>query len=285
VGISVIAYICIEDIGINNIHHSLKSEAPQLINLLFPAAIMFLFNNIFFGIGEIFHSNVWWSRAFAFKTQVGQKAFFVSGLLWLPVPLVAGFIALAAYQLNVFPPSPDMIGPLIVSKLFGQLGAVVIFVVVFAALASSLDSLLAATSDLITRDIYQGLFKPTCSNQHLLEVSQYTVVGLGIVCWVLCLPKMTSLVELLNFTGAFVASTIWPIVFGLYGTRLTGISAGIAMLLGTISGLIGYFTIGFYVAALISCVISLCVVLIGLLSSNQTFDWCLMQTARNINDS
>jgi Na+/proline symporter len=284
-GISVIAYICIVDVGIDSIHHSLESEAPQLINLLFPAAIMFLFNNIFFGIGEIFHSNVWWSRAFAFKKNVGQKAFLVSGLLWLPVPIATGFIALAAYQMNIFPPSPDMIGPLIASKLLGQFGAVVIFVVVFAALASSLDSLLAATSDLITRDIYKGLIKPDSNDKHLLKVSKYTVVGLGVVSWILCLPKITTLGELLNFTGAFVASTIWPIVFGLYGARLTGVFSGVAMILGTLSGLAGYFLIGFYVAALISCAVSLFVVLIGLSLSRQNFDWLLMRTARSIHDS
>ncbi len=280
-GVILIAYICIQDVGISNIHNSLQAEAPQLLNLLFPAAIMFLFNNIFFGIGEIFHSNVWWSRAFAFKTNVGQKAFLLSGLMWLPVPIVTGFVALAAYQLNVLPPSPDMIGPLIASKLLGQVGAIFIFIIVFAALASSLDSLLAATSDLITRDIYQGLIKPGCDNEHLLRISKYTVVALGIVTWLLCLPKVATLGALLNFTGAFVASTIWPIVFGLYGTRLTGLFAGLAMLLGTVLGLAGYFGIGFYVAALTSCAVSLMVSLLGLAMSKQQFDWQTMQIARD----
>ncbi len=69
-------------------------ERPELLNLLMPASIMFLFNNLLFGVGEIFHSNVWWSRAFSFREGVGQKAYTLAGLLWAPIPIVAGFVAL-----------------------------------------------------------------------------------------------------------------------------------------------------------------------------------------------
>ena len=49
------------------------SGSDELLNLLMPAAIMFLFNNLLFGIGEIFHSNVWWSRAFAFRDRIAPE--------------------------------------------------------------------------------------------------------------------------------------------------------------------------------------------------------------------
>ncbi len=278
-GVLWIAYVCLQDVGLEKIYSSVSHESPELLNLLFPAAIMFLFNNIFFGIGEIFHSNVWWSRAFAFKKDVGKKSFLLSGLLWFPIPIVTGFIALSAPALNIYPPTADMIGPLVAAKLLGEIGAIFVFVVVFSALASSLDSLLAATSDLLTKDIYKGLINKKASKQQLLRVSKITIVSLGIVTWILCLPRVTTLGELLNFTGAFVASTIWPIVFGLYQRRLNGLYAGLAMLIGTSLGLVGYFTIGFYVAALISCLFSLIICLIGIWLKNANFQW------ENLNES
>ena len=149
-GVLFIGYVCWRDVGLTTIYQNVSTEQPQLLNLLFPAAIMFLFNNIFFGIGEIFHSNVWWSRAFAFRKGLGKRAYLLAGLLWLPIPIVTGFIALAGSSLNVYPPSPDMIGPLVAAKLLGEIGAVFVFIVVFSALASSLDSLLAATGDLLS---------------------------------------------------------------------------------------------------------------------------------------
>jgi len=277
VGVLFIGYVCWRDVGLATIYSSVSREQPQLLNLLFPAAIMFLFNNIFFGIGEIFHSNVWWSRAFAFRAGIGKKAYLISGLLWVPIPIVTGFIALAAPALNVYPPSPDMVGPMVAAKLLGSVGAVFVFIVVFSALASSLDSLLAATSDLLTEDVYRGLINRGASNEHLFRVSKLVILGLGLITWLLCLPRVSTLGELLNFTGAFVASTIWPIVFGLYRPRLGGKYAAVAMVLGTGCGLVAYVQIGFYVAALSSCLVSLVVCLLGLLLHNENFNWERLQ--------
>lgn len=277
-GVLFIGYVCMRDVGLQNIYDSISREQPELLNLWFPAAIMFLFNNIFFGIGEIFHSNVWWSRAFAFKQGIGKKAYLIAGLMWFPIPIVTGFIALSATYLQIYPPSPDMVGPLVAAKLLGEIGAVFVFVIVFSALASSMDSLLAATSDLLTQDIYSKLFNRSASKEHLFKASKMIIILLGVATWLLCLPKIATLGELLNFTGAFVASTIWPIVFGLYQKRLAGRIAGLAMLFGTISGLVAFFAIGFYVAALISCLVSLLVCLLGLLLMNANYQWNRLAT-------
>lgn len=273
VGVVLIAWFLIDTVSLESIHHEVKTNHPQLLDLLFPAAIMFLFNNIFFGLGEIFHSNVWWSRALAFKGKVAFKAYLLGGLLWLPIPIVTGFIALAAPQLGIFPPSADMVGPMVAADVLGKVGAVVVFIVVFSALASSLDSLLAATSDLVTRDIYHKYLQPKASDKHLLRFNRYSILGLGVVTWLFCLPQIATLGALLNFAGAFVASTIFPIVLGLYQRKLTGTYAAAAMALGTLSGLIGYFAIGFYVAALLSCIVSAAICGLGSLTSQARFDW------------
>ncbi|ATD08253.1 sodium:solute symporter family protein [Pseudoalteromonas piscicida] len=284
VGVVGIAIVVAMNVGLEPIHQKLSSDHPKLLDLLFPAAVMFLFNNIFFGLGEIFHSNVWWSRAFAFKGGVGKKAYFIAGLLWLPIPIVTGFIALAAPSLGLYPASADMVGPLVASQVLGYTGSIILFIVVFSALASSLDSLLAATSDLINQDIYLQYIKPKASDSERLKSAKWIIVILGVVTWLLCLPKIATLGALLNFAGAFVASTIWPIVFGLYFARMTGNSAGWAMLLGTLSGLIGYFYIGFYVAALVSCAVSLLICVIAWRFSQQSFHWQALGAQSKVED-
>ncbi|QJR82944.1 urea transporter [Alteromonas pelagimontana] len=272
-GVVIVAWIGIEKVGFDTMHTTLTQQQPELLNLLFPAAIMFFFNNIFFGIGEIFHSNVWWSRAFAFADGVGKRSYLTAGLLWFPIPIVTGFIALAASSLNLAPPSADMVGPMVAAKLLGSAGAVVIFIIVFSALASSMDSLLAATSDLLTQDIYKKLIHPAASSQQLLRANRCIVVALGVATWVVAAFKLATLGALLNFTGAFVASTIWPIVYGLYQPKLAGRWAGVSMLSGTVCGLAGYFIIGFYVAAIVSCAVSLVCCQIGIRKGNVEFQW------------
>ncbi|MDT8383134.1 MAG: sodium:solute symporter family protein [Gammaproteobacteria bacterium] len=273
VGIVILAWLAIAEVGFERMHAAALEERPELLNLLMPAAIMFLFNNLLFGIGEIFHSNVWWSRAFAFRAGVGFKAYFIAGVFWLPIPIVAGFIALTVPALGINVPAADMVGPLVAANLLGAGGAVLVFIVVFAALASSLDSLLAATSDLILTDIYKGHFRPRASEAELARAARWVVLGLGITAWLLCLPRLTTLAELLYFTGAFVASTIWPIAAGLFWRRVNPGGAALAMVAGTVIGLAGYFLIGFYVAALISAAVSMSVVLLTTWLRPHEFDW------------
>lgn len=278
VGLVALAVLAIDKVGIDNLHTAVQAERPELLNLLMPAAIMFLFNNLLFGIGEIFHSNVWWSRAFAFREDVGFRAYLIAGLFWTPIPIVAGFVALTVPHLGLNVPAADMVGPLVAAELLGVGGAVLVFILVFSALASSLDSLLAATSDLVLRDLYQGHLRPQASAAELATMARVIVLALGVLTWLLCLPRLATLAELLHFTGAFVASTIWPIAAGLYLRRANAVGAISAMVLGTVSGLAAYFLIGFYVAALVSAAVSMTLMVLATWLRPAAFDWRTLAT-------
>jgi Na+/proline symporter len=273
VGLIVIAALAIRTVGIETIHAAALTERPELLNLLMPAAIMFLFNNLLFGVGEIFHSNVWWSRAFAFGHGVGGKAYALAGLLWAPIPVVAGFIALAVPALELNVPAADMVGPMVAATILGTAGAVLVLIMVFSALSSSLDSLLAATSILVVEDIYRRHLRPEATAAHLRRVTAWVIVGLGVVTWLLCAPRIATLAELLYFTGAFVASTIWPIAAGLFVKRASPAGAVAGMVLGSAAGITSYFAIGFYVAALVGAAVSMAAVLAGMLLRADDFRW------------
>jgi SSS family transporter len=273
VGVVTLAILTIQHVGFDTMHKNILTQRPELLNLLMPAAIMFLFNNLLFGVGEIFHSNVWWSRAFAFRQDVGFKAYLVAGIFWVPIPVVAGFIALAAPSLGLNVPAADMVGPMVAAKLLGVGGAILVFIIVFSALASSLDSLLAATSDLVLQDIYKGHINPAANEAKLRQMAKIIILLLGIVTWLICLPRISTLASMLHFMGAFVASTIWPIIAGLYWKRANAQGAFIAMAAGTLVGLWAYFSIGFYVAALVSAAVSMMVVFISVVFSKEDFNW------------
>ncbi len=277
VGVVAIAVLAIHTIGFEQIHAAVLAERPELLDLLMPAAIMFLFNNLLFGVGEIFHSNVWWSRAFAFREDVGFKAYTLAGLMWAPIPIVAGFIALATPALNLNVPAADMVGPMVAAEILGTTGAVLVLVMVFAALSSSLDSLLAATSILLVEDVYRRHFRPRAKAPELRRAAAWIILGLGALTWLLCAPRISTLAELLYFTGAFVASTIWPVIAGLFWRRATPAGAIAGMLLGISAGLYSYFAVGFYVAALVSAAASMAAVVAATLLSSSRFQWKALQ--------
>jgi Na+/proline symporter len=166
---------------------------------------------------------------------------------------------------------------MVAAQILGTTGAVLVLVMVFAALSSSLDSLLAATSILAVEDIYRRHLKPDASAAQMRKATSRIIVGLGIVTWILCAPRLATLAELLYFTGAFVASTIWPIAAGLSWSRANAVGAVMGMILGSAAGLYSYFAVGFYVAALVGAAVSMTCVIAASFLKPARFDFADLQ--------
>src|SRR5690606_14916755 len=111
---------------------------------------------------------------------------------------------------------PDMVGPLVAGELLGTVGSMVVFVVVFCSLGSSIDSLLASTSDLLAEDVYKRMIRPGISDAQLRRVTTLIIIGLGVVTWLICVPRLGKLNEVLFLSGPLVGSAIWAVVFGLF---------------------------------------------------------------------
>lgn len=278
-GVVFIGFTVLQKVEFGELYDNLSTVQPALLDIFFPVALLAFFNNMFFGFGEVFHNNVWWSRAFAMRRKVAPKAFLLSGLLWFPIPVAAGFIALTAGSLGINVVDVNMTGPLIASRVMGETGGggaliagVILFIVLFASLASSIDSLLAATSDLFTEDLYRKLFCAEVSDAKLRRAGKFIIIGLGLLTWLLCLPGW-NILQVLFLSGPLVASTIWVVIGGLYDRRATGATAVAAMLSGSLFGLLAYFFIGWFTASLTSAAVSMCVMRIGSRLSRRLFDW------------
>lgn len=282
IGIIVVGAAVLYSIDLKDVYQNLQVEKPMLIDVLLPASLIAIFNNLLFGIGEVFHSNVWWSRAFAMREGIGRKAYTLAGFFWLPVPIAAGFIALTSGSLGVNITSPDMVGPLMAGHILGQVGAVIVFIVFFCSLASSIDSLLAATSDLIVEDIYKKMLRPRASEEQVRRSGKFIIVGLGLLAWMVCLPRIGTLATVLFFAGPMVASTIYPIAMGLYWKSASAKGALWAMVLGTSIGLIAYFNLGWYTASLIAAVVSIVVTTIFARTNKQDFNWKLLDESKPV---
>lgn len=272
-GVVFVGFVALGSLDFDVFYDRLTAEQPTLLSIFMPVALLSLFNNMFFGFGEVFHNNVWWSRAFAMRKEVAPKAFALSGLFWFPIPIAAGFIGLSAGPLEIPIPDADMVGPLVASQLLGAAGSVVVFIVLFCSLASSIDSLLAATSDLFLEDVYRKMLRPSVSQETLRRMSSYVIVGFGAVVWAISYGNFGDLLQVLFLSGPLVGSTVWPIVGGLYWRRVNGPTAVAAMLLGSVIGLYVYFSYGWFVASLVGTSVSMIIVLAGHVLSRSEYDW------------
>jgi Na+/proline symporter len=280
IGVVTVGIVVFNRLDFDELYSSLRTNQPALVQVFMPVALLSLFNNMFFGFGEVFHNNVWWSRAFAMRAGVAHRSFALAGLFWLPIPIAAGFIGLCAGPLGVAVPDPDMVGPLVASQVLGAAGSVVVFIVLFCSLASSIDSLLAATADLLLEDVYRKMFRPSADERTLRRASSGVILALGALTWILCYGNFGDLLQVLFLSGPLVGSTVWPIVAGLFWKRTGGPVAVTAMLLGSSIGLFAYFEIGWFAGSLISTAVSMLVVLIGSALSRREFDWARLDESR-----
>ena len=261
IGILVIGYLVWGRLDMNEVHIHLMEYQPSLLLWIMPAALLAVFNNLLFGFGEVFHNNVWWSRAFAIRQDCAPKAFTLAGFLWFPIPIAAGFIALAAGPLGINIAQENQTGPTVAANVLGSTGlgmwgGALILTVLFCSMASSIDSLLAATSDLLFKDVTEKGFGKTPNPKNFRRVSSMVIILVGGITWLLALPHW-PIINVLFLSGPLVGSLIWPVIAGLFWEGINRKLVLFGIILGSISGLVAYFTIGWFVASLVGAAVSM----------------------------
>lgn len=245
------------------VYDGVMANKPELMNVLSSVGIMYLGSNFLFATGEIFHSNIWWQRIYAAKEKVTFRSFILSGLIWTTVPIIAGSLAFVAVAEGYVVPQVNMVFPIVVSKLLGPAGAVLVLIIIYSALASTVSSVLTASSNLLVQDIYKRAFRPNATDEQIVKYVRYTIVGMAVVTVILVWNQPASMYQVLYLTGSAVAATIWPIALGIYNSHVNRKAVFVAMLCSVGFGLVAYFTISSYAAPVVSALVSLIIISIG----------------------
>lgn len=257
-----------------DVYTGVMAAKPELMNLIGGVGLMYLGSNFLFATGEIFHSNIWWQRIYAAKEEVTFKSFILSGLIWTTVPIIAGSLAFIAVANGYVVPQVNMVFPIVVSSLLGPIGAVLVLIIIYSALASTVSSVLTASANLLVQDIYKNAFHPDTPDEKVVRYVRYTMVGMTAITILLVWNQPASMYQLLYVAGSGVAATIWPIAFGVYNKKVNKTAVLIAMILSVVLGLIGYYTISSYAAPIISAGIGFVVIGIGTkIAPDNSFTW------------
>lgn len=261
VGIVLIGSLAFQQVSVSEVYEHVRVHQPALLDIAMPAALLAVFNNMLFGFGEVFHNNVWWSRAFAMKKSVARKAFALSGFLWFPIPIAAGCIALTAGPLGINIADENQTGPTVAAAIMenaglGSVAGVVILIVLFCSMASSIDSLLAATSDLLIRDVQEKVFGKKLSDKKFRRQASLIIISVGLLAWLLALPHW-PIVQVLFLSGPLVGSLIWPVIAGLFWRRVNVKLVLAGVVLGSVIGVTAYYSVAWYVATLMGAGVSM----------------------------
>jgi sodium/proline symporter len=148
---------------------------------------------------------------------------------------------------------------------------------ILAAIMSTADSQLLVTASSMSEDIYKGIINRKASEEKVMKVSRYTVLGVAVLAYLIAWDPNSSIMGLVSNAWAGLGAAFGPtVLMSLFWKRcnLQGAVAGIVsggltviiwdyiplvagQTLGTVTGLYS-LAIGFLISIVLIAIVSLC---------------------------
>jgi SSS family transporter len=196
--------------------------------------------NIVGNFGTVFVDQAYWQRAIAAQPSSTVKGFLLGGMCWFSIPFtLATTMGLTAVALDVeLTPEQVQLGltvPAAASVLMGEIGAIMVLVMLFMAVTSAGSAELIAVSSLITYDVYRTYKNPEATGNQLLKVSRGTIVAFGLGMGglaVVLLGMGLSLGFVYLAMGILIGSAVIPIALTITWSKTTRAGAVAGALIG-----------------------------------------------------
>ncbi|WFO75730.1 sodium:solute symporter family protein [Desulfurococcaceae archaeon MEX13E-LK6-19] len=233
-GLSNRLSIIAKDIGVTpSTYYDLFSPGLTVIALTLSATVMYTL------IGQDFYQ-----RLFAAKTpSIARKAAIVAGILLVVLsflPVLAGMTALAlASDPNEVLNSPKTAIPRLILQIFPGWGAGIFLAAILAAIMSTADSLLSASTSHIIRDIYVQFINPNADNKKLIKLSIITTIIVGILALVVAILVKDIILLLIYSYDIYTSAVFVPVILGLFWSKATKEGAIAALVSGATISLLG----------------------------------------------
>jgi len=207
--------------------------------------------NIVGNFGTVFVDQAYWQRAIAAKPSSTVKGFLIGGLCWFSIPFtLATTMGLTAVALGVsLTPEQVQLGltvPAAASVMMGEVGAIMVLVMLFMAVTSAGSAELIAVSSLITYDVYRTYNNPAATGKQLLKVSRTVIVifglGMGVLAGIL-LGMGLSLGFVYLAMGILIGSAVIPIALTITWSKTTRAGAVAGALIGVMLSLLTWTSV------------------------------------------
>ena len=277
------------------------NAAGAYLTMASMGGLIFGIINIVGNFGTVFVDQAYWQRAIAAKPSSTVKGFLLGGMCWFAIPFtLATTMGLTAVALQIqLTPEQVQLGltvPAAAATLMGEVGAILVLVMLFMAVTSAGSAELIAVSSLITYDVYRTYKNPKATGKELLKVSRATIIGFGLGMGglaVLLLAMGLSLGFVYLAMGVLIGSAVIPIaltitwkktdknaaVAGAIGGLIVALAAwiGTAITLPAYGGQLSLASLGDNFSMLYGNVAGILVggaiTAIGSLAKNKVYDW------------
>jgi urea-proton symporter len=284
-----------------SIHPVDGNAAGAYLTMASMGGLIFGIINIVGNFGTVFVDQAYWQRAIAARPKSTVKGFLLGGMCWFAIPFtLATTMGLTAVALQIqLTPEQVQLGltvPAAAATLMGEVGAIMVLVMLFMAVTSAGSAELVAVSSLITYDVYRTYKNPNATGRQLLKVSRATIIGFGLGMGGLAVALLAmglSLGFVYLAMGVLIGSAVIPIaltitwkktdkyaaVAGAIGGLVVALAAwiGTAISLPAYGGQLSLASLGDNFSMLYGNVAGILVggaiTAIGSLVKNKTFDW------------
>jgi urea-proton symporter len=218
------------------------NAAGAYLTMASMGGLIFGIINIVGNFGTVFVDQAYWQRAIAAQPKSTVRGFLLGGMCWFAIPFtLATTMGLTAVALQVqLTPEQVQLGltvPAAATALMGEVGAIMVLVMLFMAVTSAGSAELIAVSSLITYDVYRTYKNPNATGKQLLKVSRGAIVGFGLGMGglaVILLAMGLSLGFVYLAMGVLIGSAVIPIALTITWKK-TDKHAAVA---GAIGGLV-----------------------------------------------
>jgi SSS family transporter len=284
-----------------SLHPVEGNAAGAYLTMASMGGLIFGIINIVGNFGTVFVDQAYWQRAIAAKPSSTVKGFLLGGMCWFAIPFtLATTMGLTAVALQIqLTPEQVQLGltvPAAAATLMGEVGAILVLVMLFMAVTSAGSAELIAVSSLITYDVYRTYKNPKATGKELLKVSRATIIGFGLGMGGLAVALLAmglSLGFVYLAMGVLIGSAVIPIaltitwkktdknaaVAGAVGGLVVALAAwiGTAISLPAYGGQLSLVSLGDNFSMLYGNVAGILVggaiTAIGSLAKNRVFDW------------
>jgi sodium/proline symporter len=210
-----------------NFLHLTKSTGGGAVSFIAIAS------NLAWGLGYFGQPHVLARFMAIGSTQQVKKARLIA-MVWVAISLTAAtFVGVFGRLYITGIDDPEKIFMMSVDTLFIPVIAGVLLAAILAASMSTADSQLLVTASSISEDIYKKYIKKDATDDQMLKVSRFSVIGIAVIALVIAFDPNSSVFALVSYAWAGLGAAFGPVIVASLFWRRTNKWGAIA---GMISG-------------------------------------------------
>ena len=234
----LVPVVVLSDIGgISEMHNSVQSINPELLNMFGGVTALGILSAMAWGLGYFGQPHII-VRFMAIRSVEDLPTARRIGMSWMIVSIIGamatGFAGIAyVAKTGVKLDDAETIFILLSQILFHPFVAGFLLAAILAAIMSTISSQLLVTSSSLTGDFYQTFLNKTASEKQLVAVGRMSVFLVALVAIFLAYDRNSSILSLVSNAWAGFGAAFGPvIILSLYWQKMTRNGALAGMLMG-----------------------------------------------------